>query len=235
MAADSILLTYTDRCLVHIARALIMNPEVLVIHKPLSHFDEQQSAFVLCLLREFVDMRGVDQVPEERRLRRPRTCIISLSTSHHVDEPDTVLRVEDGKVTTVTPPSCSLLQEHTTRLFSSMDIGKTGTVGRHDFIETLLKKPAGFTILGLEAQDLEGPSDEVRDNLNILFNRIDVGGNGDLEYEELLQYARNSTSAIRRMSMDLLKVPSYRSGSKDSWTMPAVPFEENAVQLPREE
>ena len=55
-----------------------MNPEVLVVHKPLAHFDSQQANLVAEVLREFVDQRGVGQPFEELHMRRPRTCILPV-------------------------------------------------------------------------------------------------------------------------------------------------------------
>merc|ERR1711959_814252 len=66
-------ISYTDRCLIHLARALIVNPDFLIIHKPLTHFNGVDMERVLEVLREFVDLRGLESPVELRRQRRPRT------------------------------------------------------------------------------------------------------------------------------------------------------------------
>jgi len=50
----------SQRHLLCIARGLIANPDVLVVHKPTLAFDERTSALVLGLLKEFVDQRGIE-------------------------------------------------------------------------------------------------------------------------------------------------------------------------------
>jgi len=57
---------YTEEALVHIARALIMNPEVMVLHRPISHFDERMQKHLMNLLTEHVQERGIemDTIPK---------------------------------------------------------------------------------------------------------------------------------------------------------------------------
>merc|ERR1712100_646326 len=54
------LLTETDKGLLHIARALVMSPEMLVMHMPLPQFNDEYQRLVVGLFREFVDLRGVE-------------------------------------------------------------------------------------------------------------------------------------------------------------------------------
>merc|ERR1719327_366646 len=54
MANNGSLMSNTDKCLLHMARAMVMNPEILVLHKPLQQFDNAHARKVLQLLREFV-------------------------------------------------------------------------------------------------------------------------------------------------------------------------------------
>jgi ABC-type multidrug transport system fused ATPase/permease subunit len=92
------IVSYTDMSLIHIARALVMNPEVLIIHKPLAHFDDIHSHAVLEYLREFVDQRGVEKPAEGRDMRRPRTCVYSVETTGDSNSADLTLYVGAGKV-----------------------------------------------------------------------------------------------------------------------------------------
>jgi ABC-type multidrug transport system fused ATPase/permease subunit len=70
-------LSRTDKKLIHLARAFIYNPEVIVIHTPGMYFDKENKARVIQLLKEFVRQRGVEMDPATRLRRRPRTCIFS--------------------------------------------------------------------------------------------------------------------------------------------------------------
>jgi len=90
-------LSYTQRCLLCLARALITNPEVLCIHKPTMSYDENTSLRVLNLLREFVKDKGVVQDPKARHRRRPRTCIFTSSKIQGVDMSDEVWLVNKSE------------------------------------------------------------------------------------------------------------------------------------------
>lgn len=68
-------ITYTDKVKIHLARALIVNPEVLVMQRPLYHFNKDTGAQIQSILKTFVERRGY-MLPagEEEEKRRPRTC-----------------------------------------------------------------------------------------------------------------------------------------------------------------
>ena len=80
-------LSFQEKAKLHIARALIMNPEILILEKPLMNLDEAESERVMTVLREYVSNRGVAMPGETRDMRRPRTCFFSAerSTSTLVD------------------------------------------------------------------------------------------------------------------------------------------------------
>mmetsp|Transcript_27287 Transcript_27287/g.63563 ORF Transcript_27287/g.63563 Transcript_27287/m.63563 type:complete len:907 (-) Transcript_27287:119-2839(-) len=87
-------LPLTQRHLLCVARALIANPDILVMHKPTLAFDERTSVNVLGLLKEFVVKRGVEEQDEgEWHRRRPRTCVITSSKKHGVEIADQVFHV----------------------------------------------------------------------------------------------------------------------------------------------
>lgn len=93
-------LSLTQRFLLHLARSLITNPEVLCIHRPTQAFDRDSPEFdnTLNLLRRFVDERGLEQDPETKFDRRPRTCIVTAGTrAAQSDIFDSVFRVEGMK------------------------------------------------------------------------------------------------------------------------------------------
>jgi energy-coupling factor transporter ATP-binding protein EcfA2 len=99
-------LSRSDRKLIHLARAFIYNPEVLVVHTPGMYFDFEQRITVVELLNEFVRCRGIEMDDATRAMRRKRTCALHLHltgrsvsgtavaenvstrcpTSHHWDE-----------------------------------------------------------------------------------------------------------------------------------------------------
>ncbi len=56
-----------------------MNPDVLILHKPLAQLDELHKHLVMELLKEFVELRGIEKSAEDRRYRCPRTCIFPVA------------------------------------------------------------------------------------------------------------------------------------------------------------
>ena len=70
----------TQASLLCLARALITNPEVLVLYSPTEGYDAITSKRVLFLLREFADEKGVGQGDATRHMRRPRTIIFSTAS-----------------------------------------------------------------------------------------------------------------------------------------------------------
>lgn len=86
-------LSYSERAKLHLARALIMNPEVLVLQRPLSHYDEQTGLKIWKVIREHVDNRGY-KLPKGRKcVRRPRSLFFSPTTRQELKFVDTVWEV----------------------------------------------------------------------------------------------------------------------------------------------
>ncbi|CAE8600391.1 unnamed protein product [Polarella glacialis] len=73
------ILSSTDQALLHIARALIANPDVLCIHKPTLFLNEKMGDLVYEILQEYVLNRGLemDSNPYAFHTRRPRTVIVT--------------------------------------------------------------------------------------------------------------------------------------------------------------
>ena len=94
-------LSRSDKKLLHIARALIYNPEVLVVHSPTTYFDKRQAAIVMDVLRDFVASRGLEMPAETAWKRRPRTCIFSTGDLVDLKEVDQIFAVKDGTLTVV--------------------------------------------------------------------------------------------------------------------------------------
>lgn len=70
-------MNYAEARKVHMARALVFNPEVLVIHKPGDDADNLQADRILGLFREVVELRGVVRDGSSRANRRRRPVILS--------------------------------------------------------------------------------------------------------------------------------------------------------------
>jgi ABC-type multidrug transport system fused ATPase/permease subunit len=89
-------LSHTEKAKIHLARALIVNPEVLVLHRPLSHYDQKTAEKVLHIIKYHVSNRGV-QLPEHSAYRRrPRTCFFSPNRVDQAQEADVIWYV-DGR------------------------------------------------------------------------------------------------------------------------------------------
>ncbi len=85
-------LPQTHAALVHLARALIASPEVLVLHRPLALLDEAVSQRVLSVLRAFVRERGLALDAATRTSRRLRTVVFSCrSLSQALEIADDVI------------------------------------------------------------------------------------------------------------------------------------------------
>jgi ABC-type multidrug transport system fused ATPase/permease subunit len=93
----------TDRRIVHLARALITNPHILVLHRPLASFDEDVAAKILGALRMFIVRRSLFSDTDPSSLLS-RTVILSSST---LDEK--VLEAADDVIMVGSPPGGATL------------------------------------------------------------------------------------------------------------------------------
>eukprot|EP00747_Dinoflagellata_sp_TGD_P049966 gnl/TRDRNA2_/TRDRNA2_146493_c1_seq1.p1 gnl/TRDRNA2_/TRDRNA2_146493_c1~~gnl/TRDRNA2_/TRDRNA2_146493_c1_seq1.p1 ORF type:complete len:757 (+),score=170.16 gnl/TRDRNA2_/TRDRNA2_146493_c1_seq1:182-2272(+) len=106
-----------DLQLAHLARGLVANPEVLVIHHPCQHFEKELGSLVMDILSEFVGQRGlVHEIPGNSKLQvRPRTCIYSSRFPEHARNwADLLLEINGCHVTaTQNHPSSGALRSRT--------------------------------------------------------------------------------------------------------------------------
>jgi len=86
-------LTHTDHARLNLARAFVMNPECLVIHKPALPFNEVEAYDIIKMLRAHVEERGLELPAAQRLLRRPRTVFFTSSTLAGVKSADEVYEV----------------------------------------------------------------------------------------------------------------------------------------------
>jgi len=86
-------LSFSEKQKISLARAVIANPDVLIIHRPFIALDERSAANVGKVLKEFVSNRGVIQDEASFRQRRPRTCILSTMIPYNLEAADKIYRV----------------------------------------------------------------------------------------------------------------------------------------------
>merc|ERR1711963_800719 len=92
-------LSNADIAKIHVARALIANSEMLVLHRPCANFDSTQSDELMDLLGEYIEDRGVE-IEGPLRSRRPRTLFYSSDYPElETQWADMVWEVCEGKVT----------------------------------------------------------------------------------------------------------------------------------------
>merc|ERR1711862_779590 len=87
-----------ERICIHLARAFITNPEVLILHKPLELFDSKMENRLKHLMNAHVDERGLGLTAADRIFRRPRTVFFSSNELVEEDDYDDVWRFEVDEV-----------------------------------------------------------------------------------------------------------------------------------------
>lgn len=87
-------LSSTEKAKMHLARALIMNPEVMVLHRPLFHYDPPVAEVIMTCLKEHVENRGFHVSKVDRDRRRPRTVFFTPTSPAQAEQADVVWRAE---------------------------------------------------------------------------------------------------------------------------------------------
>jgi len=77
-----------------LARALIANSEILILHKPFTSFEDEAKEQVARSLHEHVRSRGMALPTDTLIMRRPRTCFYSVVDPADVKWSDTVWRID---------------------------------------------------------------------------------------------------------------------------------------------
>jgi ABC-type ATPase involved in cell division len=92
-------ITRGDRQLIALGRAFIMNPEVIIAHKPTALLDDAHTSKVLEMFREFTDKRGV-LMPEDEQLirRRKRTAIFTAKSASVASMCHAVYKVKNAYI-----------------------------------------------------------------------------------------------------------------------------------------
>jgi len=86
-------LTRSMKIKVHLARALIANPEFLVIDRTLQGLNEEEAEKLHAIISKHVEEKGLCLPEEGRDSRRPRTVVFSTENASHAAGADTILEV----------------------------------------------------------------------------------------------------------------------------------------------
>jgi len=99
LGANGLRITRTERQLICIGRAFIMNPEVIIFHKPFALLDTNLSERLMDVMKEYIGNRGVHMDPNEPLLkRRRRTIIFTGKESDQLKEANVVYEANCGKL-----------------------------------------------------------------------------------------------------------------------------------------
>jgi ABC-type multidrug transport system fused ATPase/permease subunit len=99
------MLSLSTRAQLNLARALVNNPHVLVLHLPTKYLNQSLAANAFKVLRKFVDLRGLRVESEDTHMAsinyqpRPRTCFFTTTSPIGTSVADMVLEVNSGKLT----------------------------------------------------------------------------------------------------------------------------------------
>jgi len=94
-------LSHSEKHLLHLARALIANPDVLCLHRPMTKVTSQVCTQIIELMRDFVSCRGVELPLNMLTNRRLRTCIMTFERKLVLDSCDVVYQVKAGQIVRV--------------------------------------------------------------------------------------------------------------------------------------
>ena len=99
VGASGARITRTDRQIISLSRAFLMNPEFMVVHKPDALLSPEQSASLLAMMREYVAKRGVELDSKEPLVkRRRRTLVFTASRRDLADKAELIFEAKGGHV-----------------------------------------------------------------------------------------------------------------------------------------
>lgn len=87
-------LTYTDRAKVHLARSLIVDPELLVLQRPLYHYHAHTAHSIISVFKEFTTQKGYKLPNEDFHMRRPRTLFFTPETVDQLSYADSIWHLD---------------------------------------------------------------------------------------------------------------------------------------------
>lgn len=83
----------SEKAKLHLARALIVNPEVLVLQRPFSHYDEPESQKIMRVIQAHIRNRGLNLLSNNISRRRPRTCFLTPESVQQARNANVIYRV----------------------------------------------------------------------------------------------------------------------------------------------
>eukprot|EP00747_Dinoflagellata_sp_TGD_P129662 gnl/TRDRNA2_/TRDRNA2_174718_c3_seq3.p1 gnl/TRDRNA2_/TRDRNA2_174718_c3~~gnl/TRDRNA2_/TRDRNA2_174718_c3_seq3.p1 ORF type:complete len:587 (+),score=120.50 gnl/TRDRNA2_/TRDRNA2_174718_c3_seq3:114-1763(+) len=89
---------YTTKVKVSLARAFVMNPEVLVLHRPLAEFEGPAGSIMLSAIKQHCSKRGLCLPTETFMWRRPRTCFATFENSEQMAQADIEWKIGEVEV-----------------------------------------------------------------------------------------------------------------------------------------
>jgi len=107
-------LTYTEKVKMHLARALIMNPEVLILQRPLHHYEKMHGLHVLKVIKEHSKNRGLFLPAASVSRRRPRTVFFSPDLVEQAREADVIWQLD--------PRTRNLFQSDASKLTDGFEV-----------------------------------------------------------------------------------------------------------------
>jgi ABC-type transport system involved in cytochrome bd biosynthesis fused ATPase/permease subunit len=90
-------LTRSHKMKLHLARALIANPEVMILERTMQGFNEEVANDVLDMLQKHVEERGLALPHEGRASRRPRSVFFTTDSTAQAMKADTILQLNPVK------------------------------------------------------------------------------------------------------------------------------------------
>eukprot|EP00747_Dinoflagellata_sp_TGD_P114701 gnl/TRDRNA2_/TRDRNA2_171988_c5_seq3.p1 gnl/TRDRNA2_/TRDRNA2_171988_c5~~gnl/TRDRNA2_/TRDRNA2_171988_c5_seq3.p1 ORF type:complete len:216 (+),score=27.43 gnl/TRDRNA2_/TRDRNA2_171988_c5_seq3:28-648(+) len=205
-----------------------MNPEILVMNKPLAHFDPVHASRVLALLREFVSCRGVAKPVEEVALHRPRTCIYSTANLRGLHMTDMVFHVADCAVKQVDTTRLRKLEGQAKQLFAVLDGNGDDKVTRAEFIAKGQDVPLEFwsAIFQVKRDRLTSESG-LRAELAAAFDQADDDRSGEVTFEELKhlilqRQIHGSTMLVEEAPPEWRIEPTYEAPAVPKSCMPCL-------------
>ena len=99
LGTNGLRITRTERQLICIGRAFVMNPEVIIFHKPFALLDTKLSARLMSVFKEYIGNRGVCMDPSEPLVkRRRRTIVFTGKETDQVRHANVVYEATCGKL-----------------------------------------------------------------------------------------------------------------------------------------
>jgi len=92
-------LSRTSLSRIALLRAMVMNPEVLIMHKPFVTFENKEADAYSDLMIQHVKEKGLELDVDKRPFRRPRTVLFSSASDLAIRKADYIYKVAKQTVT----------------------------------------------------------------------------------------------------------------------------------------